>query len=224
MADDTNVSGNKSAEVSNQNDNNKQEAQFNDSMKNQGSANEGQTSGLSAEANGKGAGSADYKNGADYKSLTAENKNVVDKYMDTLNSAGPFNAEQQQGTNARGEWFAGVVNNAQKAGVNITDGTTPQEYKAIMDKVQSTPGEAERLSGLQDDYTNKLQNSLNGTDKEDLVKNVADGHVEFGSRMVNGQLTTINEAGNDNKTVADAATDLDFMTKTGKFANARLSA
>jgi hypothetical protein len=69
-----------------------------------------------------------------------------------------------------------------------------------------------------------FQNSLNGTDKEDLVKNVADGHVEFGSRMVNGQLTTINEAGNDNKTVADAATDLDFMTKTGKFANARLSA
>jgi hypothetical protein len=34
MADDMNVSGNKSAEVSNQNDNNKQEAQFNDSMKN----------------------------------------------------------------------------------------------------------------------------------------------------------------------------------------------
>jgi hypothetical protein len=204
---------------------------FGSSMKNQGSANNDQKSGLTAANNSAGndnAGKTDYKQGADYKALTAENKNVVDKYMDTLNEAassqGPMNEDQKQGANARGNWASAVAKNAQEAGIIVSDGTTPEEYKAIMDKVQSTPGESQRLSGLQDDYTNKLQNSLNGTDAEDRVRRVADGHFENGYRIVDGELITINEAGDNNKSVPDAAKDWNFMTSTGEFsANAPLS-
>ncbi len=229
MAEDMNVSSSRGNEGANSNQNTEKQDQaqkFGDCAKNQGAENGDQKSGLTAESNGakndNSASKTDYKQGADYKNLTSENKGVVDKYMDKLNSAGPFNDEQKQGANARGNWISGVVNDAQKAGINVADGTTAEEYKGIIDKVQSTPGESERLAGLQDDYTNKLQNSANGTENEELLQKIADGHVEFGYKNVNGALTTVNEAGNDNKTIADAATDLNYMTSTGKFANASL--
>ncbi len=246
MAEDMNVSKSQGTNNAAPEANNKQDQsqKFDQSMKGAGTNCNDNKSGLSMQNNaanenkdtqganaaedpnfvkGKEQSKTDYKQGDDYKSLSEANKGFVDKYMDTLNEAassqGPMNEDQKQGANARGNWISAVAKNAQEAGITLSDGTTPQEYKAVMDKVQSTSGESQRLSGLQDDYTNKLQNSLNGTEAEDRVRNVADGHVEFGTTMANGKLTTLNEDGNNNKTVADAATDLDYMTKTGKFAN-----
>jgi EF hand len=153
--------------------------------------------------------------------LDVANQVRVENYAATLNRGVALNPEAREGAEAMVQRLTGFLNKAEDIGVNAGDGLTGDEYLLVSNAITQDPGLQRQLQDLHQTYTDDFQNNIplqlnmNG---EDVFANVADLHGEYGIQGRN----TLNEDGNVNDTVDQAAAD--FNTTTGSVLNGPLTA
>jgi hypothetical protein len=148
---------------------------------------------------------------AGFSTLETANQVRVENYAANLQQGLNLNSSATEGFSAMVDRLSLFLNKAEDIGVNAGDGMTGDEYLLVSNAVNADSGLKQQLQDLHQIYTDDFQNDIpkemlvNG---QDLFANVADLHGEYGIEGRN----TLNEDGNVNDTVDQAAADFNTLT------------